>query len=743
VEELQYPNYIISRHHADMDEKTNLKKLTVTITGMTCTTCARTVEKAISRLPEVEYVSVNLTTNTAFIILREPTDLEKIKKAVEDSGYGLSTNSPEEEESKRHRETRKSFLIAISLTLPLTILMILHMLGIHIPGFPYIEGFIGSLVIFIAGRRTLKGAFIAISHKHANMDTLISIGAIASLLTAFLHLAGLEIESFGTIASMIITLHLLGRYIESGLRDKAKKEIRKILSLRPKEARVLINDKEVLLPMEAIKRGMVLLVSPGERVPQDGIILEGESSIDESMITGEPFPTVKRPGEKVIGGTINLTGLIKIQVNKDPEESFINQMVKLLQEVQGTRVPIQKIADRITNYFVPIIVFLAILSFLFWYLFYQKLTPYAENVIKVLPWTLKTESRLSFALFAFISTIVIACPCALGLAIPMALLSGTTLAAKAGVLIKNAEVIQTILECKYAVFDKTGTLTEGKPRVIEYNVPHEELDKIIYLESFSSHPLANAIKSIRNVENPPELQELKEIPGQGVIAKINGVSYFVGRPLDTNVYEPYYKLGKSAVEVRKEDEVIGYFLIEDKIREDSKKAVEKLKIRGIEPVLASGDKRESVENVAKTLGIEIFFAECKPHEKVDIIHRFQSKGGKVLMAGDGINDAAALKAADISISISNASDLAVETADILILMGGLSKLNSFIEISENTLKKIKENLFWAFLYNIFAIPLAMAGLLNPVIAEIAMALSSITVILNSLRLKAGGKYGSV
>ncbi|MDI6850398.1 MAG: cation-translocating P-type ATPase [bacterium] len=713
----------------------NFGKLNITITGMTCTTCARTVEKAIKKIPGVKYAAVNLATNQAFIILEKPLDLEEIKKAVEEVGYGVSMSSPEDVERKRYKKTLRNLILALIPTVPLTLMMFLHMAGIHIPSFHYLEFILTFLVIFVAGIDVLKGAWIAVSHYHANMDTLISIGALTCFLTSAFRIVGFEIESFGTIGAMIISIHILGRFIESSLRDKAFREIKSLINLKPKEARVILDGEEVLIPADHLREGMLVIVRPGERIPADGVIEEGRTSVDESMISGEAIPVEKEKGSKVLGGTLNLTGLIKIKVEKRPDESYISEIVKILTEVQGSRVPIQKIADRVTNYFVPTIVFLALLSFIFWYFSFDNLMPILANFWGKLPWVKISVNRLSFSIFVFVSVIVIACPCSLGLAIPMALVRGTVLASKKGVLIRNAEIIQTFLDVRYALFDKTGTLTEGKPEVVFQNLPEEDLKKVTYFERFSNHPLAGAISKLALEEVTYEGYEIEEVHGVGIIARSQSDEYFIGKPDNVNDYLDYLEKGGTVVEVRKNGIKIGFFVLKDKIREESFAAVKKLKEIGIKPVLLTGDNEKSAKYVAERLGIDEIYYEVKPEDKVNILREFQSSGGKVLMVGDGINDAPALKAADIAVTVSHGSDLAIENSDAVILKGGLSVIVDLLRLSGQILKKIKENLIWAFLYNGIAIPFAMMGLLHPIIAEGAMALSSISVILNSLRLK--------
>lgn len=709
-------------------------KLNLTITGMTCATCAKTVEKALMKLPQVKFASVNLATNTAFIVLKEPVSLSEVAKAVNRVGYGVSERPPEEEEIKRHKDVKKRFLLGLTFTAPLMFFMILHMCGVHIPYFTVLEAVLGLFVILVAGFSTLKGAFIAVSHLHANMDTLISLGSIVSVLNSFLKIAGLPIESFGTVGAMIITLHLAGRYIESSLRDKAVKEVKALLALRPREAKAIIGNEEVTVPVSALKKNMVVIVKPGERIPADGRIVDGTGSIDESMITGESTPVHREVGDSVIGGTINLNGKLLIIVEKEAEDSMIASMVKLMEEVQGTRIPIQKIADRITNYFVPVVVILAILSFFFWYFKFYSLQGFLARFKNYFPWILDTNSRISFALFASTSTIVIACPCAVGLAIPMALLRGAILSSGKGILIKNAEVIQTVLEVKFALFDKTGTLTLGKPVVVHHNLQDEDLSRVVAVEKLSTHPLGFAIASLSKM-GEAKVEDFIEKAGEGVEATVDGVRYSVGKPEKPELYREHFLLGRSVVEVKKDGNAVGYFVVEDALREDSQEAVRSLWDRGITPVLVTGDNKHIAEIVARKLNISYVHGEVTPKGKVDWVHYYKVLGGKVLMVGDGINDGPALKAADISVTISQGSDLAIENADVVIVKGGISKLVDLLDLSGIIFRKIKQNLLWAFCYNVVAIPLAVLGLVNPIIAEIAMSISSISVILNSLRLK--------
>ncbi|HOM74278.1 MAG TPA: cation-translocating P-type ATPase [Fervidobacterium sp.] len=712
-----------------METKKSLK-----ITGMTCANCARIVEKSLSKVDGVKFAAVNLATNTAFVILDKEIPDGKLKEAVEKVGYGVSDEPSELIEEKRLRRIRSNMLISVIITVPLMVLMFMHMGGVHIPYFNEIELVLSFIVIFYAGRDTIRGATIALLHRHSNMDTLILFGAATAWFTNILAYTSLNIHAFGTVGAMIVMLHLIGRYIESYLRDRASKQVKELLALQSKEARVLINGEEIMMPIEAVKEGSIVIVRPGERIPLDGLILEGSSSIDESMLTGEPIPAFKEIDNEVIGGSLNLSGALKIRVTKTGEDSFLAKMLSLIEEVQGAKVPIQALADRITNWFVPGVITLAVISGLLWYFNFDGLNMLTHSIREILPWTLHTTDSLSFSIFVFLTTVVIACPCALGLATPMALIVGTSLAAKKGLLIRNAEAIQTAKEVGYVLVDKTGTLTLGTPKVVESTVPQVDAQAVASIESLSIHPLAKAI--VEYVDKPimDSIEDFQELHGQGVVAKVGTDEYFIGKPSDTTLYDRYTSEGKTVVEVLKNGNKCGYFVIEDVIREDSAQAIAKLKSMNITPVMVTGDNENTAKYVARIVGIEEVYANKRPDEKIDIVRHYQSMGKKVIMVGDGINDAAALKGADIGIAIGSGSDLAIDNADIIITKGGISKIVDAIIISKATFKSIKQNLTFAFFYNVLAIPLAMLGMLHPAIAEGAMALSSITVILNSLRI---------
>ncbi|PMP66827.1 MAG: heavy metal translocating P-type ATPase [Thermodesulfobacterium geofontis] len=715
-----------------MEEKEYKKSFIVT--GMTCINCVRRVEKALRNIQGVSFASVNLATSTGFIIAEREISLDEIKEAVRSAGYGVSEEKLEDVEKKRYLQNKRNLILSWIFTSPLMLLMAIHMFFYMIPYFSILEFFWGGIVIFYAGKGTLRSAFIAITHKHSNMDVLVSTGALVAWLTPVLEILKFPIMSFGALGAMIMTFHITGRFIEAYIRDKATKELKDLLKLQAKEVRILEGDKELYVPVSAVKIDTIALVKPGEKIPVDGVIVEGDSLIDESMITGEPIPVFKKEGDKVIGGSFNLSSPLKIKVTHVGEDTYLSKMIKLIQEAQGTKVPIQALADRITNFFVPSVVTLSILAAIFWYFNFYRFYSFLEKMKNIFPWIILTHDPLSFSIFVFMCTIIIACPCALGLATPMALIKATGLAGKKGLLIKNAEAIQTSKELKVILTDKTGTLTEGNPKVVEHNLDERTLKIVASIEKSSNHPLATAISKL--VESYLEVEEIKEIAGEGMKGIYNGKEYFIGKPKNEKIYENLLKDGKIVIEVRENGKMVGYLAIEDPLREDSYEAIKKLKALGIRTVMVTGDNFQTASVIAKKLGIDEVFARVSPQEKLNIVRKYQGFGQKVAFIGDGINDSPALKGADIGIAIGSGTDLAIESADIIILKRGISKAVDIIVLSQKTFFIIKQNLFWAFFYNLVAIPVAMMGLLNPLIAELAMILSSINVILNSLRIKA-------
>lgn len=716
-------------------------KWTFKVLGMTCISCANRVEKVLSKVPGVNFATINLATETGFVLSTQDTSWEQLRKAVQKSGYDITQEIDRESDKKRWRQNRFNLIIALLFTVPLTVWMIIHMTSSHhgsSMAYLNFELLASTIVIFFAGRKTLKGAWIALSHGHTNMDTLISLGSLTSWLTAILYFANhwglivIDILSFGAIGAMIMALHLSGRSIESWLRDRAAREIKALLQIKSSSARWVSPEGDLMLPIEAIKEGWLLKVLPGERIALDGLVKEGHSSVDESMINGEPIPNEKHPGDHLTGASINLTGVLTFEVTRTGENTFLAQMIKLIQEAQGTKVPIQALADKLTTWFVPVVLLLALVSGAFWWISFDRMQAFYLGSRSILPWILKTDDAFSFALFSFVATLVIACPCALGLATPMALISGTGLSAKKGIMIRNGEAIQTSTQMEVILLDKTGTLTLGEPRVVKISLPESEIPVVASIERQSHHPLARAVSQIAS--DQLELKEVKEIAGSGISGSYQNDQYFVGKARDPKVYENYYKQGQSVVECLKNDQLTGYLVLEDPIREDAFAIISWMKQHKMLPVMVSGDHQATAELVASKTGIDEVYAQVLPSDKLDIVRKYQAKGMKVMMVGDGMNDAAALKGADIGVAVGSGTDLAIDNADIILLKEGISGIRDMMIISLSTFSVIRQNLFWAFLYNLIAIPAAMMGWLHPAIAETAMALSSITVILNSLRI---------
>lgn len=715
----------------------NEYKKSFSVQGMTCASCLRNVENTLKKMPGVKYVSVNLATEQAYLISEKEISFQEIKKAVEESGYTAMSKVPDGSViEKRFIRSRKNFLLSISVTAVLMLLMILHMSGIHIPYFNWYEIILAGFVLFFTGRDTFKGAWIALSHKHTNMDTLVSIGAVASYITVWLELTGLNIMSFASISAMLISLHLTGRYIEARLKQKASNEIKELIGLQSQTANIQTAQGIVKVPVQAVKVGTQIIVRQGERVPLDGKIIMGEGYADESMITGEPLPASRKIGDNVIGGSILSGGTITVEVLKTGEDTFLSQMIKLVQQVQGSKVPIQAFADRITLYFIPIVLSLAAAASLVWLFGYQNMMPFMMKISSFLPWINYEMGALSTAVFVFVSTMVIACPCALGLATPMALLAGTSSAARKGLIIRNGEAIQSSKNINVLLLDKTGTVTKGKPKVVQTDIDPKELNIIANIEKNSIHPLAKAIWEY-NLPNYSEVpvDDVREEIGNGISARYSNTTYFIGKPEYPSKYTGLLSQGYTVLQALKNGQNIGYVAVSDPVKEDSAKAVGELKSMGIRVIMVTGDDEKTAAIISKKVGIDEFEAGVKPQGKADIVKKYQILGYKVGMVGDGINDAPALKSADIGIAIGTGTDLAIESADMVIVKGELSKVAQAINISKVTFLKIKQNLFWAFFYNIIAIPLAMAGVLHPVISELAMTFSSINVILNSLSIR--------
>jgi len=783
-----------------------MEKIKAKVEGMSCTSCAINIEKAIKEIEGVIDVKVDFSLKKAIITTNKTIPFEKLTSKVKEAGYELLPEGHEDEELTYLKKERKRLILSWVLTLPLLIKMSLAMLfGIMIHKEILdisIDLILSFFIIFILGFDIIKATFYAIRKFSFTMDSLIGIGTIASFITGLLKLSNIlmisniKIEDFSMIGAMIMSINHIGTYLKQLSTGKASLAIKKLMQLGAKNAHKIINNsitdndltennlvKNELnenyiidVDVSELSIGDIVLVKPGEKIPSDGVIIEGSCTIDESIATGESKPVDKKVGDNVIGATINQDGDIKVKIEKIGKDTFLSQIISMVEQAQASKVPIQQFADKVTGYFVPLIIGLSILTFLAWFLFPGPLSKFSQKISGILPWMIIiAKDRITMAIFASIATLVIACPCALGLATPTALMVGMGKAALNGVLIRKGEAIQRMKEVTTVIFDKTGTITEGRPIVTDIlmekskNIFDNNLDNksknqlknnikdntdlfLSYsysLESLSDHPLAKAITDwIKNDKKDIEqvkVESFSYFAGNGIKALIDGKTAICGsisflekenvKISDTikNKINEFIQQGKTIVGTSYDGILLGTFAISDKIKADAKEVIEKLHKLNLKTIMLTGDNKLAANFIANKAGINNFYANLLPKDKINIVKKLQNKGEVVAMVGDGINDAPALKQADVGIAIA-ASDIAIEAADITIPSNNLFGVYKSFIISQKTFQKIKQNLFWAFFYNIIAIPLAMLGLLHPIIAEIAMATSSISVVLNSLRL---------
>jgi len=710
------------------------------VEGMTCASCARRVESSLKKQEGIDFVSVNLATHKAYVVSKPDIQSEDIKQAVENAGYSYAAESPGDDVlTRQFAESRKKIGVALFLTIPLMILMVLHMSGVHVPYFFALEALFAGILLFVPGRSTIKSAFIALRHGHTNMDTLVSVSAFVSWLTAVLGALGIQEISFGSIAAMIITFHLGGRYIEARLKHRAAQDVRSLLDVQARHARLITERGIEEVPIDAVKTGAHIMVRTGEKVPLDGKIIEGSALVDESMVTGEPVPVPHKQDSQVIGGTVVQQGSIKVEVEKVGEDTFLSQMIRLVEESQSSRVPLQALADRISVFFVPAIIFIAIIAGSLWFLLYPQLQPILQWAAQYLFWIYPDPGAMTAGLFVFVTVLVIACPCALGLATPMALIAGSGKAATKGILIKNGEALQNIKTLRYLLVDKTGTITRGRPQVVETSLSNKALQDVAAIETHSIHPLAAAVVEHvyghSNTDSEQHVQNLKETAGEGMQGRIGGVEYKIGKPRRPDSYTHLMQKGYTVIEVESDGDIAGWIAVTDPVKDEAAEAVANMHRMGITVVMLTGDSHTTARTVADKIGIDEVLSEVSPDRKAEMVRKYRGEGVHVGMVGDGINDAAALKTADVGFAIGTGTDLSIESADIVLIQDNLTVLGEAIKISRKTVDTIKQNLFWAFFYNIVALPLAALGFLHPVIAELAMLFSSINVVLNSLRIQ--------
>ncbi len=732
------------------------------IDGMTCAACALTVENAVKKLDHVDSAVVNLTTEKMTVDYNpDLISEEEIEKAVADAGYGATVFDPTTAKSQSERQSEATqnmwhkFLWSAIFAVPLLYISMGSMMGLWVPeiismsAHPLIFALVQlvlTLPVMYFGRRFYVNGFRSLFKGHPNMDSLVALATSAAFIYSLYgvyhillgHVHHAHMLYFESVA-VILTLITLGKYFETLSKGRTSDAIQKLMKLSAKEATVIRDGVEQAVPIDEVRIGDLVLVKPGEKIPVDGSVVSGHSSIDESMLTGESIPVEKNVDDKVYGASINGQGSLTIRAEKVGDETLLAQIIKLVEDAQQTKAPIAKIADRVAGVFVPTVIAIALVTFIFWYLIMGQ--------------------TFVFALQVAIAVLVIACPCALGLATPTAIMVGTGRGAENGILYKRGDTLENAHHLDTIVFDKTGTITQGKPQVVDVVAYVGDKDKLLAqvasIEKLSEHPLSQAIVEKASADKLvlTEVANFNSLTGLGLQADIDGQTIYVGNrklmeehQVDLSISQEAVlaatQKGQTPIYISANAQLLGLITVADLLKADSKETVAKLQEKDIEVVMLTGDNSKTAQAIAKQAGIKNVISEVLPDQKSQAIQELQSQGKMVAMVGDGINDAPALAAADIGIAVGSGTDIAIESADIILMKPEISDVLKALAISRLTIKVIKENLFWAFIYNILAIPVAMGvlylfggPLLNPMIAGLAMGFSSVSVVLNALRLK--------
>ena len=720
-----------------------MEKTELDVFGMTCAACSARIEKVLNKQEGVKQATVNLTTETASIefnpgLVDTKALIEKIKNVGYDAKPKAESADKQTHKEKEIKMMKTKLIISAVLSAPLLVTMLVHLFNMTIPHIfmnPWFQFVLATPVQFIIGWQFYVGAYKNLKNGGANMDVLVALGTSAAYFYSLYE----ALKTIGNPAYMphlyfetsavLITLILFGKYLEVRAKSQTTNALSSLLNLQAKEARVMRDNEEMMIPVEEVIVGDRLVVKPGEKIPVDGIVVKGRTSVDESMITGESIPIEKDVDATVIGSTINKNGSIEMEATKVGKDTALASIVKIVEDAQGSKAPIQRLADVISGYFVPIVVVIAILTFTAW-------------IVLVEP------GQFEPALVAAIAVLVIACPCALGLATPTSIMVGTGKAAESGILFKGGEHLERTHQLEAIVLDKTGTITKGKPEVTNFTGDEETLQLLASAEKGSEHPLAEAIVAYATEKEIDlvEVDNFSAIPGHGIEAALLGNNILVGNrklmqdhQIEVGGAEQelvnYEVEGKTAMLIAINGEYRGIVAVADTIKETAPQAIQELKAQGLEVIMLTGDNERTAQAIAKQVGIDQVIAQVLPEEKADKVKEIQLQGKKVAMVGDGVNDAPALAIADIGIAIGTGTEVAIEAADVTILGGELLLIPKAIKISHATIKNIRQNLFWAFGYNTAGIPVAAVGLLAPWVAGAAMALSSVSVVSNALRLK--------